>query len=115
MGGDALFEMANYTPDETGLPYGVFVSHRGRDADRIRHGPRVKVYPEGFDVKASEIVVMVEEAPQVMQCPSKPHIPARNLRRIARWVRLNREVLRAYWDDNDMSTRQLDASLRRVE
>lgn len=57
MGGeDALFEMANYRPEETGLPWAIYLSHCGRDAERIQHGPRVKVYTEKYDGNSFEVM-----------------------------------------------------------
>ncbi len=114
MAADALFEMANVTPAETGLPFGIYLSHRGRDQGRAQHGPRVKAYPEGFDVARSEIVITVEEEPRVMRVPRKPRIAARDLAQLVAFVRQNREVLLRYWEDNDMGTRELLDALRPV-
>lgn len=109
--GRALYEMANVAPKRTGLPYGIWISHRGS----VRHGPRIKAYAAGYQVRASEIVVTIEEVPRVIRCPQRPHVPAAHLRQLEAFVRLNRAPLIQYWEDNDMDTQDMIDQLRRLD
>lgn len=109
--GRGLYEMANVAPKRTGLPYGIWISHRGS----VRHGPRIKAYAEGYQVRASEIVVSIEEVPRVIRVPVRHRVPAAHLHQLEAFVRLNRAVLLQYWEDDDMDTQDMIEQLKRVE
>ena len=110
MTGDYLYEMANVLPEESGLPYPIYI----RNKRGIRHGASIKAYPAGYNNLAAEIVVTIEEEPRVLKVPKRPRVPLAHLEQLKAYVRLNREVLLAYWHADNASTAAMLRSLRRV-
>lgn len=110
VGGQDPFMMANLTLPVAGLPYGIWIGHRGR----ARHGPRIWAYPEGIKGGRREIVIAIGEEPAVLWQPRKPRIPAAHLAQLVEWVGLNRAILLRYWHDNDMDTSELLDGLRAI-
>lgn len=109
--GDYLFEMANVLPAESGLPYPIYISNKRG----IRHGASIKAYPAGYNNLAAEIVVTIEEDPRVLKVPRRPRVPVAHLEQLKAYVRLNHEVLLAYWHADNASTAAMLRSLRRLE
>lgn len=105
--GENLYEMANLGPKKTGLPYGIWISHKGS----ARHGPRIKAYPNGYSDKKAVIVISVDSNPSVIRRPRSPKVSAQNVNRLIEYVKKNEGILRQYWDDNDMDTDDLVAGL----
>ncbi len=104
---DALFEMANLYPRTTGLPMTVWVSPRGG----ARHDVRVKVCRLPGDR------MLIEDAASVAVRPEPALIegmldPA-SLAAVSSWIRLNRDVIVAYWDGT-ADTAELVQRLQRV-
>jgi hypothetical protein len=109
--GDYLFEVANVLPAESGLPYPIYI----RNKRGIRHGASIKAYPAGYNNLAAEIVVTIEEDPRVLKVPRRPRVPVAHLEQLKAYVRLNHEVLLAYWHADNASTAAMLRSLRRLE
>jgi hypothetical protein len=107
-----LYEMAtNLRPERTGLPFPIWVSQ----GIGVRHGPRVKAFPNGLKDQKTVIIVTVEDDPKVVRVPRKGHVAAADLEALRAWVRLNLSVLQRYWEDPEMWTDDMMAALRRVE
>jgi hypothetical protein len=87
--GDDLFEMTNVFPEDTGLPFVVYISEKGT----LRHDVRVKVAsgPKGRDFVAS---VSVRAEVEVVGGA----LDAGSLALVRRWIELNRDVIVRYWD-----------------
>jgi hypothetical protein len=104
---DGLFEMANLYPRTTGLPMTVWVSPRGG----ARHDLRVTACRVPGDR------MVIEDAASVAVRPEPALVEgtrdAASLSAVAAWIRLNREVLVAYWDGT-ADTAELVQRLQRV-
>ena len=89
---DALFEMANIYPSDSGLPMTVWVGPRGR----ARHDVRVKVnMTHGNQMSISNTaVVAVRPTPHVVA----GHLSTADLRAVSDWIRLNEAAIVAHWD-----------------
>jgi hypothetical protein len=101
---DALYEMANLYPAETGLPMTVWVSPRGN----ARHDARIKVNrAHGNRMTVENIaVVAVRPSPRIIAGQLSPE----DRTAVFRWVTLNSAALIAYWD-GDIGTIQLAQAL----
>jgi len=97
----ATFEMANVFPAETGLPFVVYISERGR----ARHDVRVKV---AGGPKARDFVASLSVRPDVRVVAGT--LSAEHLALAQQWIDLNRDTIVGYWDGDIGSTREaLDA------
>ena len=87
-----LDEMANLTPDDTGLPYVLWVGEVGG-----QHGPRIKVCNVRGRMQANNCFVMsVSHTPEILT-PRSCKISAREQDDIKDWVALNYDVLMKMW------------------
>lgn len=102
-----LYETANLSPRDTGLPMTVWVSPRGH----ARHDARVKVCRVHGDR-------MIADDTAVMSIRSEPRLvhgdlPPEDERAVARWIAANAEALIGYWD-GQLSTLEFASRLQRV-
>jgi hypothetical protein len=104
---DGLYEMANLYPRTTGLPMTVWVSARGS----ARHDLRVKVSRQGGDRMVIEDAASVAVRPEPALVEGE--LDAASFETVSAWIRLNRDVLVAYWD-GAADTADLIQRLRRV-
>lgn len=104
---DALFEMANLYPRTTGLPMTVWVSPRGG----ARHDVRVKVCRVPGDRMVIEDAASVAVRPEPALVEGE--LDTMSLAAVSSWIRLNRDVLVAYWDGT-ADTAELVQRLQRV-
>ncbi|MDP2763693.1 MAG: hypothetical protein Q8O54_02520 [Brevundimonas sp.] len=104
---NALFEMANLYPRDTGLPMTVWVSPKGN----ARHDVRVKVCRQHGDrmVIDDTAVVGVRPHPRLIEGP----LPTSDLKAVAEWIALNEDALIGYWD-GALSTIEFAAALKRI-
>jgi hypothetical protein len=104
---DALFEMANLYPRETGLPMTVWVSPRGN----ARHDVRIKVnMAHGNQMNiANTAIVGVRPTPRVIAGRLAPA----DAQAVFQWVALNTDALVAYWE-GVIGTIELAAALRSI-
>ncbi|MBY0336985.1 MAG: DUF4160 domain-containing protein [Acetobacteraceae bacterium] len=95
---EAPFEMANLYPRSTGLPMTVWVSPRGG----ARHDARVKVCRvHGNRMSPDELVpVSIRPEPRLIE----GDLPPEDLAAVSAWIRLNEEILLAYWDGSADTT-----------
>lgn len=87
--GQGLFDMANFRPERTGLPFVVFVSQKGgvwQVRIKLARAPRVRA-PE-------MITVAVRPAPRVI----RGRLGGREFDLVRQWIELNRDVLVRYWN-----------------
>lgn len=103
----ALFEMANLYPEDTGLPMTVWVSPRGT----ARHDARVKVcMVHGNRMTVDNLAVMsVRPEPKLLHGELAP----KDERAVAGWIRLNEDVLIAYWN-GEIGTGAMVRGLQKV-
>ena len=107
LGFEDPYMMANIGPEDTGLPYMIWIGHRGR----VRHGPRIAAYLDGYRVKSGMIAISLDEHPRVLRLPTKRAVPREHIDRMIEFARKNRELLLRYWDDDDMGTREMFEAL----
>ena len=101
--GKPLFEMSNLAPEETGLPFTVFVSPRGG----APHGPRVKVtippwgaHPEGvYSIEPVECIAGVD------------WLSAHQKGLLQAWIGLNKLLIEDFWEGRIHYDRELRAKL----
>ena len=105
--GDDFFLMANLSPLFTGLPFVVWISTRGH----ARHDIRVKVSRGPKAVPEDLISVALRPELRVV---GEAGLTADELALLGRWVKLNWEVLLAYWH-GELFTEQAVARLRPVD
>lgn len=98
LGDEDIFEMANLTEDQTGLPGVVFIS-----TVMGSHGPRVKYFLKTGRGQSSFSVAVASE-PRVLASS----IDERDLKRmgpkVMEWVGLNHEALARFWWDGKFWT-----------
>ncbi|MBX9699074.1 MAG: hypothetical protein K2X74_06540 [Acetobacteraceae bacterium] len=104
---DGLFEMANLYPRTTGLPMTVWVSPRGG----ARHDVRVKVCRVPGDRMVIEDAASVAVRPEPVLVEGE--LDTASLAAVSSWIRLNQDVLVAYWDGT-ADTAELVQRLQRV-
>ena len=102
-----IFHMTNLSPRMTGLPMSVWVSPRGN----ARHDVRIKVnMTHGRQMSVDNTaVVALRPVPRVVA--GRLSRDDRNL--VYDWIRLNYEVILAYWNE-EIETDELIDRLKRV-
>lgn len=93
---DMLFEMANVYPEDSGLPFTVWISSQGED--QLQHGPRVKV-AEG---RRPVFIASVSVEPPVQIVAG--HLTDKQLGLVAEWIDLNRDTILKHWR-NEISSK----------
>lgn len=101
---DELFEMANFHSKTTGVPHVLWFSG---DPETKHNRPRGKVRIEGVYYPFS----LDEPVEWLVQPPSE--VSAKDFSAIARFVRLNRDALLAYWN-GEIDTRDLALKIRSI-
>jgi len=91
LGDEDIFEMANLTEDQTGVPGVVFVS-----TVMGSHGPRVKYFLKTGPGQASFSVAVAYE-PRVLASSMDECDLNRMGPKVLEWVRLNHEALARFW------------------
>ena len=89
---DALFQMANLFPADTGLPMVIWASERGH----ARHDVRIKVnQAHGTRMLPGNLaMVAVRPTPRLVD----GQLSATDLRLVGQWIRLNEAALLDYWE-----------------
>ena len=86
-----IFEMANLSEHQTGIPGVVFIS-----TAMGAHGPRVKYYAKTGPGQASFSVAVASE-PRVLANSMDERDLARMAPAVLEWVELNHETLSRFW------------------
>jgi len=87
-----MMEMSNLTPDETGIPYVIWLGRVGG-----QHGPRIKVSNKIGKMIDDCFVMTVSKNP-VIQTPKSVKISKDVVDDISDWIVLNYDVLMKLWD-----------------
>ena len=88
--GEILFEMANLKPTDTGLPFTVFVSPRGR----ARHDVRVKVTNPPWDAHPEGVYAL-----RPLRCVAgEDWLNPEQKTSLTQWAQLNMQVLVDFWE-----------------
>jgi hypothetical protein len=100
---DDLFEMSNYFPEETGLPFVVWFIN---DDMGRHHLPRGKVRVDGKEYPFSI-------SPKVLWLAgAAPRISGKEFKKLQKFVGLNREAILAHWN-NKLSSGQLGDAFKK--
>jgi hypothetical protein len=102
---DELFEMANVYPEDTGLPFVVWISPKGR----ARHDARVKI---ARTEKATDFIASLSIRPDVRIVAGD--LPPGDFDLARRWIELNRPALLDYWDGATVQTKHVLAALKPI-
>jgi hypothetical protein len=92
---DTLFEMSNVYPEDSGLPFTVWIGAHGEEQ---QHAARVKV----SESRRPVFVASVSVGPPVQVVAG--HLGEKQVRLIAEWIDLNRDTILKYWR-NEISTK----------
>jgi hypothetical protein len=97
-----LYLMSNVQPDESGLPFVVYISER-----QGRHDVRVKV---AAGAKAPLFAASVSVRPTVEVVAGE--LSNRDLELVRQWIELNRDVIIAHWEGQMPSSRAVLNALK---
>jgi hypothetical protein len=97
-----LYLMSNVQPEESGLPFVVYISER-----QGSHDVRVKV---AAGPKVPPFVASVSVRPDVEVVAGK--LGNRELDLVRQWIDLNRDVIIAHWDGKMPSSRDVLNALK---
>jgi hypothetical protein len=99
--GEDLCLMSNVQPNESGLPFVVYISEK-----QGRHDVRVKVG------KPPSFTASVSVRPDVRVVAGK--LSERELELVRQWVDLNRDVIVAHWEGKIASSRDVLNALKPI-
>ena len=103
-----LFEMANITQDDTGLPVVVYISPKNAN-----HGPRIKVQKDySTNISTDFFAISIEDKPKVIGNIGK--IQATDIELVIKWILLNKELLLDYWNQKENSTKKVLNNLKKI-
>ncbi len=88
--GQATFDMADLRPEQTGLPFVVFISQRGG----VRHDVRIKLARAAKARRSEMLTVAVRPVPRLI----RGKLNSGEFDLVRRWIELNQHVLTDYWD-----------------
>jgi hypothetical protein len=100
----SLYEMSNIFPEESGVPYVIWVSTK---SGKEKHGPRVKVDIDG--VSYTLMILSNEEIKWV----SEPNIFGKAKKKIIDFVSKNKQPILDHWNGLT-SSGQFSKSLKKV-
>jgi len=101
-----FFTMANLFPEDTGLPFVVWISPRGN----ARHDARIKIASTS---RATDFIASVAIGPEPRLAAGQ--LVPEHLALAVRWITLNREVLLGYWDGTIQRTKDVFDQLRPLD
>jgi hypothetical protein len=108
-----LFEMANLSSDQTGIPGVIYISTRAAS-----HAPRIKWYPDRPREGAPSLSITIEEVPQVFMHDLSPRHFSVAADQAKAWVEINREALLDFWHNGtswmDSEVTDFKKALRRL-
>ncbi len=102
---DAPFELANLSPNATGLPLVVFVRQQGDLRDKLY----IEVSPLPRYNPAEAITVTLESPPRALGS-----IASTDLHRVSQWIELNRVVIEGYWSGDIEYTEDMMSQIKAV-
>ncbi len=99
-----LFEMSNLQKDDTGIDCIIWVSSKAHH----KHGPRIKLSSNNRSNNL-DIVITIGDDTTLIHGKLKNKV----LKKVIKWVILNKKTLMDYWNDN-LSTRQMLNNIKKV-
>jgi hypothetical protein len=99
--GEDLYLMSNVQPNESGLPFVVYISEK-----QGRHDVRVKVG------KPPNFTASVSVRPDIKVVAGK--LSERELALVRQWIELNRDVIIAHWEGKMASSRDVLNALKPI-
>jgi len=97
-----MFLMTNVYPEDTGLPFVVYISEQ-----QGAHDVRVRI---GSGVRAQPFVATVSVRPQIEVLGGE--LSNRDLELVRRWIELNRDTIIAHWEGRLPSSRHVLNALK---
>jgi hypothetical protein len=102
---DALFLMSNFYPEDTGLPFTVWIHSQGED--ELQYAARVKVSEGRRPIFIAS--VSVESPVQVLA----GHLDDKQLRWVSEWIAQNRDTILKHWR-NEIDSAQVANLLKTI-
>jgi hypothetical protein len=105
-----LNEMANYIPDDTGLPMTIYIS----DKRSCKHGARIKVSGTYGNKMISDVFsVTISNTPEVVKDQDTFNIKSKDIELVKKFILLNKVNLLRYWN-LEIGTGELVRNLKKV-
>lgn len=108
---ERLFEMANVSPDKTGLDVMIWISYK---TGKEKHKPRIKV-----KINNEFIPISIDDDPEILLSKSKVgklKIDSKLLSSIKYWITMNKNTLLNYWNsDGEEGIDQVLKKLKRIK
>ena len=101
----SLYEMSNFFPEDTGLPYVLWITTK---SGREKHEARVKIANSD-----GEAIIMIWGTPEIKSKKGKIRISGKQFKKLSLFIELNREALLAHWS-GEISSGQLAKKLKKV-
>lgn len=96
-----LTEMSNLRKNQTGLPVNIWVDDIGVERKSKHNQPRIKFQNDNADRMHEETISMsISENPEILQKNQKINISNEDVNKIKKFVKLNKNVLIEYWNQN---------------
>jgi hypothetical protein len=89
-----VVDMSTLTPEQTGLPFRVFIS-----TSLGSHGPRVKGHLQRNGRDAPSFVMTIADEPEVVASSYSERETRQAAVQLSRWITMNREALLALWNE----------------
>lgn len=107
---DAIFEMANLYPDDTGIEGVIFIS-----TAMASHGPRIKYFVKAGKSQPS-FSMSISATPEIKANSLPAKVRDRMEPIVSRWVALNHVSLLHFWNEGDSwSIRQVAEFAARLQ
>lgn len=103
---EPMWEMANLRSQETGLNVIIFISEKGQ----ANHGPRIKVQNDySTHITNDWFSLTISDVPVIPQSQRHLNINIKDsdLAKIKQWIKRNKDVLLAYWNEQITTTEVL--------
>lgn len=105
----SLCEMVNIRNDVTGLGYPIHILQK---IQHSKHGPRVKIYPDG--IGHGDVSISVSKNPEVVAQTPNYRVSQSDLNKAFDFVVKNYDVLIRFWNDQTMSINDVLDVLKKV-
>lgn len=100
-----LYEMSNFFPEDTGLPYILWITTK---SGREKHEARVKIVNSD-----GEATIMIWGTPEIKSKKGKIRISSKQFKKLSLFIELNRVALLAHWS-GEISSGQLAQKIKKV-
>ena len=95
--GNAVFEMSNYGPETTGLPYTIWVSTKPHNHNTMR----IKIEDKGYSA-----TVLFNQSGEILRLRSKTpkHFTNNLIAPLRQYIRKNLDIITQAWKDQNKTT-----------